>query len=197
MKGAELSVVQLRGVVYYSGDMCSDICSLLQLSMQRGDIKIFDFGMARELLEQDARKDGTYLLSHMTGSLRYMAPEVALGRPYNAACDVYSFSIVFWQMLALERPYNNFKNENLLKARVFEGGARPPLKLTWSKTLKSLLDNGWSADIHGRSKIGDVKDALRKELIFLRHGDDSGLDHTHRRSTYVYQPSRKSNVFSR
>ena len=31
-----------------------------------------------------------------TGSVRYMAPEVALDLPYNHSVDVYSFSILVW-----------------------------------------------------------------------------------------------------
>lgn len=41
----------------------------------RGDVKIFDFGLAREVNEKDQLDDGTYKLTGDTGSLRYMAPE--------------------------------------------------------------------------------------------------------------------------
>jgi serine/threonine protein kinase len=34
-----------------------------------------------------------------TGSLRYMAPEVALRRPYSEKADVYSFGILVWQVI--------------------------------------------------------------------------------------------------
>ena len=71
-------------------------------------LKIFDFGLARELREVDKDPDmpGMYRLSNMTGSLRYMAPEVAImGQPYNESCDVYSFTIVLWEMLSLKRAY--------------------------------------------------------------------------------------------
>lgn len=36
-----------------------------------------------------------------------MAPEVALGRPYNELCDVYSFAIVCWEMMALSKPFED------------------------------------------------------------------------------------------
>mmetsp|Transcript_32595 Transcript_32595/g.79083 ORF Transcript_32595/g.79083 Transcript_32595/m.79083 type:complete len:295 (+) Transcript_32595:56-940(+) len=41
----------------------------------RGDVKIFDFGLAKELDESKILEDGTYNLTGDTGSLRYMAPE--------------------------------------------------------------------------------------------------------------------------
>jgi len=49
----------------------------------RGDIKIFDFGLAKELTDDLKNDDGTYKLTEMTGSPRYMAPEVANAEPYK------------------------------------------------------------------------------------------------------------------
>ena len=46
----------------------------------RGDIKIFDFGLAKELHPDDKMENGLYNLTGDTGSPRYMAPEVALGK---------------------------------------------------------------------------------------------------------------------
>jgi hypothetical protein len=37
-------------------------------------VKIFDFGLAKELDESQKLEDGTYHLTADTGSLRYMAP---------------------------------------------------------------------------------------------------------------------------
>jgi serine/threonine protein kinase len=41
----------------------------------RGDVKIFDFGLAKEINPKKKLDDGTYNLTADTGSLRYMAPE--------------------------------------------------------------------------------------------------------------------------
>jgi serine/threonine protein kinase len=38
----------------------------------RDDVKIFDLGLAKELLDEDMLSDGTWKLTGMTGSLRYM-----------------------------------------------------------------------------------------------------------------------------
>lgn len=43
----------------------------------RGDVKIFDFGLAKELPTSEKLADGTYNLTADTGSMRYMAPEGA------------------------------------------------------------------------------------------------------------------------
>ena len=72
----------------------------------RDDIKLFDFGFARELLQSD-KVEGTnlYQLTGLTGSIRYMAPEVAFRKPYNLKCDVYSFGLLLFEMIALKPPF--------------------------------------------------------------------------------------------
>eukprot|EP00591_Stephanopyxis_turris_P007886 CAMPEP_0195527192 /NCGR_PEP_ID=MMETSP0794_2-20130614/28704_1 /TAXON_ID=515487 /ORGANISM="Stephanopyxis turris, Strain CCMP 815" /LENGTH=334 /DNA_ID=CAMNT_0040658053 /DNA_START=85 /DNA_END=1086 /DNA_ORIENTATION=+ len=59
----------------------------------RGDVKIFDFGLARDLPPKD---NETYKLTGKTGSLLYMAPEVFYKKPYNETADIYSFGIIIW-----------------------------------------------------------------------------------------------------
>src|SRR5688500_1531551 len=71
----------------------------------RGDVKIFDFGLAREFDPLQRDDDGLFHFTADTGSPRYMAPEVALGQPYDERVDVYSFCILAWQMFALETPF--------------------------------------------------------------------------------------------
>ena len=44
-----------------------------------------------------------YQMTGYTGSLRYMAPEVARQTPYNETCDIYSVGLVLWEVCSLER----------------------------------------------------------------------------------------------
>lgn len=140
----------------------------------RGDIKVFDFGLARELTEHEKGDDGTYGFSHLTGSLRYMAPEVALGKRYNAAADVYSFSIVLWEILALDKPYAGFGAEDDFVARVFHKGDRPPIKPSFPSGCKSAVVGGWNPTFQDRLPMFDITKMLRTELVALRNGDDEG-----------------------
>jgi len=65
-----------------------------------GELKLIDFGLAKELPNVKIECDDVYAMSGETGSLRYMAPEVADNRPYNHKADVYSFGIILWEMVA-------------------------------------------------------------------------------------------------
>jgi serine/threonine protein kinase len=54
----------------------------------KGNVKIFDFGLAKELKDKDRTGDGLYKLTGFTGSIRYMAPEVGLKHAYNQKADI-------------------------------------------------------------------------------------------------------------
>ncbi|CAB9504474.1 Probable LIM domain-containing serine/threonine-protein kinase DDB [Seminavis robusta] len=157
----------------------------------RGDIKVFDFGLARELRDVDRDPDlkGMYRLSNMTGSLRYMAPEVgSVATPYNEACDVYSFTVVLWEMLSLQRAYMDVGvSQALFMRSVFAERMRPPLRHSWSRNLQELFKGGWAHDPRERLTAEKCNEMLRNELVAMRHGDDEGLDHVRRRSTYILE----------
>ena len=72
-----------------------------------GRLALFDFGLARLWRVSEADLDGneTRKLTGNTGSLRYMAPEVALSKPYSHKAEVFAFATVLWEMASHERPF--------------------------------------------------------------------------------------------
>ena len=81
----------------------------------RGDIKIFDFGLAKELPSLQNGCENVFHFTAMCGSPRYMAPEVGMEEPYNELCDVYSFGILFWEMMTLSKPYDKSDMVDLIE----------------------------------------------------------------------------------
>jgi serine/threonine protein kinase len=77
-----------------------------------GSLQLFDFGLATSVPRQKgppAAECGEgggglgagavlprYRMTGHTGSVRYMAPEVATDLPYNQAVDTYSFAMILW-----------------------------------------------------------------------------------------------------
>ena len=53
-----------------------------------------------------------------------MANEVALCRPYNVSADVFSFAMVSYEMLSLQKPYDGWTRE-MHTQLVCHGGVRP------------------------------------------------------------------------
>jgi serine/threonine protein kinase len=53
-----------------------------------------------------AQSTDTYKMSGNTGTLIYMAPEVALNKPYTEKVDIYSFGIILWQLASGVVPFS-------------------------------------------------------------------------------------------
>ena len=88
-----------------------------------GRLVLFDFGLAK-LWRIDGDDTQTRRLTGQTGSLRYMAPEVALSQPYNHKAEVFSFATCLWQMCSHEVPYNDCDVESFME-RVRRHAPRP------------------------------------------------------------------------
>ncbi|CAM9732342.1 unnamed protein product, partial [Hapterophycus canaliculatus] len=128
-----------------------------------GTLKLFDFGLAKILRPRDLLRDNVYKMTGNTGSMRYMAPEVARGLPANETADVYSFAVVLWEMVSLELPFQFYGLKDLTE-KVVMGGARPRLAFDWPESFKDLLTRCWSADISKRPSMAEVEDSLRELL---------------------------------
>jgi len=73
--------------------------------MAEDGCRIADFGISAEVHKPDF---GT-----RCGTNWYMAPEVMLAQQYSEKADIFSFSIVLWQMLSGLEPYSEVKQRGL------------------------------------------------------------------------------------
>jgi Protein tyrosine and serine/threonine kinase len=90
-----------------------------------------------------------------------MAPEVALNEPYGLPADLYSFSVLFWEVLSLDKAYGRLSVDEH-KERVIRGNERLPLK--WSKGLNQILCDCWTRDQRSRPEAAEVKLMVRQEI---------------------------------
>jgi serine/threonine protein kinase len=159
--------------------------SYISRSCTTGDVKIFDFGLAKEL-DPSLRHGCTeyYELSGNTGSLRYMAPEVARSEPYNLTADVYSFGLLLWQVCSMDLPYDGMNRQDHSELVVY-GNERPTLDSSWSTPLRILMKRAWEPDPSVRPSMDSIYKILKREICSLRDGDNTGLEHNARRSTFV------------
>lgn len=151
----------------------------------RGDVKLFDLGLVKELHPSDRDKRGNYRLS-MAGTPRYMAPECGMYQPYNLTADTYSFSMLLWEIVTLEKPLKDFTYSRL-KNEVFIDGFRPSVKGVFNKKIRALINSGWSQNPSKRPGMDLVYDELREEYLRLSPGSvpEAQTSHNRRRSTFV------------
>ncbi len=113
-----------------------------------GYAKLADFGLAK-LEEAPPQSSATLTLTQaqtrqgmIIGTIAYMSPEQASGKPIDARSDVFSFGVVLYEMLSGHRPFRAASNLELLQ-RVIHANPSPldadipePLRALVMKTLE-------------------------------------------------------------
>ena len=155
----------------------------------RGDVKVFDFGLAKSLFPFLREADGTYRLTGRTGSYPYMAPEVAKGETYDEKCDVFSFGILFWEIVCLKQPFPRLRTHHECLTKIAMGGLRPPLprfkKL--SPVVQEIMTTSWKESPKERASMKDIRAMLCAELRAMKREDDTEF-----RSLMLAEKSRRS-----
>ena len=128
-----------------------------------GNIKLFDFGLCSVVRKFKGSND-CYQMTGNTGTLRYMAPEVAIGKPYNSSVDVYSFVIIVWQILNGDVPFQGMGRKAFMQ-RVVAGGERPRPSRGWPKPFWDLLQRCWSEDKELRPTFEEILQELDSLIL--------------------------------
>jgi serine/threonine protein kinase len=142
----------------------------------RGDVKIFDFGLAKSVKEELRAKDSMgrllhgYNLTPRTGSIPYMAPHVAEGKPYDEKCDVFSFAILFWEILSLKKAFKGFSRRTFL-VRVVRQKERPVISKRWPLCAPMILQEAWDDDPTKRPSMKRIAALIRGDLNERSHDD--------------------------
>lgn len=163
----------------------------------RGDVKVFDFGLCKSLSPALKAKDTGgrevygYLLTPRTGSVPYMAPEVADCRAYDCQCDVFSFAILLWEVLALKAAYKGYSRREFLE-RVVRKQERPQLNRNWPPLTRLMIREAWDHDPEKRPDMKRVAVMIRGDLNEMS-ADASVRDrtaHMRERSAHSFRLSR-------
>ncbi len=111
-------------------------------------VKLLDFGVVKldGIAAAEFGEDKLTRTGVVCGTPAYMAPEQALGRPVDARIDLYSLSVILFEMLTKRTPFESDDPMELLRMHVSEpppalaeaAGAQP-----WcTAELESLLAEG-------------------------------------------------------
>ena len=76
-----------------------------------GRVQLFDFGLSRELPSSPFLMTEPFHMSGKVGTIRYMACEVATFQPYTVSADVYSWAMVAYETLTLQKPFQGWTRD--------------------------------------------------------------------------------------
>ncbi|KFD50397.1 hypothetical protein M513_08779 [Trichuris suis] len=122
------------------------------LLCRRGTLlKICDFGTACDLQS---------IMTNNKGSAAWMAPEVFEGSKYDEKCDVYSWGIILWELLARRMPFEEMAKSAYQIMWAVHNKERPPDIDDCPTELSKLMKRCWDADPLVRPAMFDVVDVV-------------------------------------
>ncbi|KAL9190209.1 hypothetical protein ACHAXT_007420 [Thalassiosira profunda] len=133
-----------------------------------GNVRLLDFGLARVLPSSKAVNNDVFKMS-IAGSPRYSSPEVLFQHPYGKGHDVWSFSLVLWELLSLQRPFAEHKDFEHLVAAVVLKEERPRLCATWPRPIKDLFGKSLSTEHTKRPSMSEIRTTLEETVMVQYH----------------------------
>ncbi|EXX77957.1 polo kinase CDC5 [Rhizophagus irregularis DAOM 197198w] len=91
-------------------------------------------------------------LGSIYGNLSYIAPEVIVGKGYTFASDIYSISMIMWEISSGQPPFTNYEKDYNLAMDIVNG-MRPKVISGTPLKYKELMEQCWDADPTKRPNI--------------------------------------------
>jgi eukaryotic-like serine/threonine-protein kinase len=136
----------------------------------RGLLKVLDFGLATTLTTGDAGAGPTRVTTDpglVLGTIQYMSPEQALGRPVDARSDIFSAGVVLFELITGRLPFAAATTTETLD-RIVHGepeaisrlnyGASPELERIIRKALEKEPARRYQ---HARDALVDLENLKR------------------------------------
>ncbi|RHZ73899.1 hypothetical protein Glove_228g112 [Diversispora epigaea] len=137
-------------------------------------VYIGNFGLS--CFEKDSKDE-----HQIVGVLPYIAPEVFRGNPYTKKSEIYSLSMIMWELISVEPPYENIIHDTALTLDILSG-KRPDISNFKSGYIPNgyidLMINCWDADPDKRPDstilpeifemmLNTLKDSVNNETILF------------------------------
>jgi len=117
---------------------------------RNGYAKLADFGLAK-LAEDRLPSDetptstsGETRVGHIIGTVTYMSPEQASGRPLDARSDIFSFGVLLYELLSGRRPFGGDTELEVLKTVIH--GTPEPLGPEVPMALRMVVEKALEKD---------------------------------------------------
>ena len=171
-----IGVADALATAHQAGILHRDVKPQNVLVAKNGYAKLADFGLAKmaDVVPHEATVAAPETVTHhgvVVGTVAYMSPEQASGKPLDARTDVFSLGVVLYELLTGRRPFVGVSELEVLQ-NVIHGNAAPlgpdiplPLRMIVEKALEKDAGDRYQSM---RDLVVDLRRVAR------RRPEDSG-----------------------
>src|SRR6266498_2293279 len=118
------------------------------------DVVISDLGMSKSAMDSTDDNENYGIIS-------YMAPEILQGKKYTISSDIYSFSMIMWELMTGRKPFWD-RNDNTDLDLIIKicDGLRPPIVSDAPKDYIKLMQECWNSDPNKRPSAAGICEKL-------------------------------------
>ena len=128
---------------------------------KQGNLKLFDFGLARFMPRRSNDYDDVFKMGG-AGTARYAAPEVFFDQPYNLKAEVYSFSVILWELACLKKPFAKYKYRTEFEEAFSRVDTLIVINRRWPQPLQDIITRSLSRELSKRPTMSEVCKALNE-----------------------------------
>jgi serine/threonine protein kinase len=119
------------------------------------DAKVSDFGLSRQ---KEAKEFESKTKSDV-GPLKWMSPEAIKKKVYSTKSDVWSYSILMWEVIARREPYPKMDSVTAAMAVCHED-LRPTIPAYCEPVFSRLMQSCWNTDPEERPSFKEICEVL-------------------------------------
>ena len=135
-----------------------------------GQVKILDFGLARQIAPADAHSGATQTMAAtdpgtVMGTVGYMAPEQVRGQAVDARADVFAFGAVLYEMVGGQGAFRRDTAADTMTAILTQdppelAGSRPDLSPALDRIIRHCLEKNANERFQSARDVAFALDAL-------------------------------------
>src|SRR3989449_4908441 len=133
------------------------------LVTKSGYAKLADFGLAKLTQDEDLAEAVTVSRTRpgvIIGTIAYMSPEQASGKPLDARSDIFAFGVVLYEMLSGRKPFEGATELETLQLIIH--GTPKPLRDALPVTVRAVVERALEKE------PADRYQAMREMFVDLR-----------------------------
>ncbi|XP_037082114.1 mitogen-activated protein kinase kinase kinase 7-like [Pollicipes pollicipes] len=155
-----------EGVKYLHG------VRLVHRDLKPPNLLLLDYGRKLKICDFGTACDVKTHMTNSRGSAAWMAPEVFEGNTYTEKCDVFSFGIILWEVMARKKPFDHIGAPAFRIMWAVHSGKRPHLIQGCPEVLECLMRRCWEKDAVLRPSMVDVVLILQRILPLFAGADE-------------------------